>query len=119
VPQSCGNRWETQLSISALASKSQSQSELIIHNNSQLQSSKQGISKLFEIIELVVVMSAVNLWKAQELQPHNSVTDSLSKWRFVGIAEISDLAEKFPVNFRIWSTPINRFSALFSYFLHK
>ena len=64
-------------------------------------------------------MSAVNLWKAQELQPHNSVTDSLSKWRFVGIAEISDLAEKFPVNLIIWSTPINRFSALFSYFLHK
>jgi hypothetical protein len=61
VHQHCGNRWETQLSL--VADKDQFRSK-----NPQAQSVQQESFRKFKTIELVAVMTAVNLWKAQKPQ---------------------------------------------------
>ena len=64
-------------------------------------------------------MSAVNLWKPRKLPSCNCLTDTCCMCRFVSIAENMTLGDKLEVNFRIWSTPINTFSAPFSSLLHR
>jgi hypothetical protein len=47
-------------------------------------------------IKLVVVMSAVDLWKPQKLQWRMQFTDLHRKWRFVTIAENKALSASPP-----------------------
>jgi hypothetical protein len=47
-------------------------------------------------IKLVVVMSAVNLWKPQKLQSRMQFTGLNCKWRFVTIAENKALSASPP-----------------------
>jgi hypothetical protein len=58
VPQRCGNRWETGLLPLTLASKIKEQS-----NHPQQQPAQSDIHKIWKMIKLVVVMTAVHLWK--------------------------------------------------------
>ena len=64
-------------------------------------------------------MIAVNLWKPHKLQSRTQFTDLNCKWRFVRIAEKQSPTGDSAANLRIWSTPINIFSAPFSSLLHR
>jgi hypothetical protein len=64
-------------------------------------------------------MSAVNLWKPHKLHLRTQFTELNCKWRFVRIAENRALNTGSAVNFRIWSTLVNIFSAPFSSLLHR
>jgi hypothetical protein len=55
-----------------------------IHNHNHQSSMFQ---KIFKTIKLVVVMSAVNLWKAQKPQTQMSFTKLRCQWLFVSIVE--------------------------------
>ena len=64
-------------------------------------------------------MSAVNLWKPQKLPLRMRITELGCEWRFVRIAENRAPTRESVARFRIWSTPINMFSAPFSSLLHR
>ena len=64
-------------------------------------------------------MSAVNLWKPQKLLSRMWLTKLGREWRFVRIAENRATSGESIAKFRIWSTPINIFSAPFSSLLHR
>ncbi len=64
-------------------------------------------------------MSAVNLWKPQKLQSRMRLTELGCEWRFVRIAENRAPTGESVGKFRIWSTPINIFSAPFSSLVHR
>src|SRR6202521_5501454 len=64
-------------------------------------------------------MSAVNLWKPQKLLSRMWLTKLGREWRFVRIAENRATSGESIARFRIWSTPINIFSAPFSSLLHR
>src|SRR5882762_559185 len=64
-------------------------------------------------------MSVVNLWKPQKLQSRMRLTEPGCEWRFVRIAENRAPTGESVGKFRIWSTPINIFSAPFSSLVHR
>ena len=64
-------------------------------------------------------MSPVNLWKPQKLLCRTQFTKLSCKWRFVRIAENRAPTGESVGKFRIWSTPINIFSAPFSSLVHR
>jgi hypothetical protein len=72
-----------------------------------------------KLISLVVVMSAVELWKAQQALLSQRTGVDLFKWRLVGIGENSAFGRQRTRKIKISSTTLNRISTFSPTTIHR